>query len=333
MVQILPERGFKAAFKEAFQPAFQSGLQSFLDTNASKQQQQQNLLDDEETYKIIEERWGKPYADLYKASPVGARTELIKQGIEANIRGYDIKKLLGEHPLEAEAQEKHESEFPEYQLDTKGKIGKEITKYHSELRKENTPIYQKARQTRKTAQQDLKDFKRLDELGKKIPQGVSRFFYDKNGNIRPYAQVLKLVPPEAEEYVKLIYNFTSRIKDSFGSQISNFDIQTFLNRFPKLSNSEEGRNLINKRMQITAEADEIMNQAIEDVYRHYGMGKITQEDALQIAEEIGERRLMELREQGEEVDQQMAQLLGETASQQQPVQQTQERRSLQEILG
>ena len=330
MVQVLPETGFASSFKESFQPAFQDAFGKY----QQKQDKKDEFAADEQNYKTIEDAFGKKFANVWKAAPTGARTELLRSGVDANLRGYDIKRLFGEEMPQEEKAEKPEREFPEYQLPTEGQTPKETIAFQKELRGYNDPIFKESIKSAKTAKEDLKSFKDLEKLSGKIPQGLSRFFYDKEGNIRPLAQTLKAVPPEAEEYVKIINNFTSRAKDSYGSRVTNFDLQQFMRRLPTLANSPEGRKLIIDRMRITSEADEAVNNALKDVYRHYGMGKITPEDALNIAEQIAEQRLNEVRQQAEQLDEQMNILSpDQQPTQEQPSQQTQQRKSLQEILG
>lgn len=297
-----------------------------------QQQKQKEFEADSGNYDTIKDAFGEKFANVWKAAPTGGRTELLRAGIDARLRGYDIKGLFDQLPDEMMPKQakivKEEVEFPDYKLNIEGMTPKESISYQKDLRSDNTPILKEANTAKKTAKKALTSYKDLAQISPKIPQGLSRFFYDKEGNIRPLAQTLKLVPPEAEKYVKIINDFTTQAKDSYGSRVTNFDLQQFMRRLPTLANSEEGRNLILERMQLTTEADLIINEALEDVYRHYGAGKITPEDALQIAEQIAEKRLRSIQERSEAIDTEMDSLSPQHGEQGQN-----SRTSLQEIFG
>lgn len=268
---------------------------------------------DATNYETIKDAFGQKFADVWKASPTGARTELLRAGIDANLRGMDIKKIFGESSEEMAKPklEKEKIEFPEYRLDIEGKTPKETVAYQKELRGFNDPVYREAITKAKSLGKQEQSFKDLEKLSPKIPQGFARAFYDKQGNIRPLAQVLKFVPKEAEEYVKIINDFTTQAKDSYGSRVTNFDLQQFMKRLPTLANSEEGRALIIERMKTQTQADKIYFDALKEVYRHYGQGKITPEDAESIAEQISDSRIEGIRERASQIDEEIENLTGE----------------------
>ena len=269
---------------------------------------------DSGNYDTIKDAFGEKFADVWKASPTGARTELLRAGIDANLRGLDIKQIFGEAQAEMGSTPKamrEKIEFPEYKLNTEGRTPKETIAYQKELRGFNEPVFRESVTKKKSLEKQGQSFEDLKKLSPKIPQGFSRFFYDKGGNIRPLAQTLKLVPKEAEEYVKIINDFTTQAKDSYGSRVTNFDLQQFMKRLPTLANSEEGRELIIDRMRVQVEADKAYYDALQKVYKHYGQGKITPEDAEDLAQQISDSQIEELRNRAAEIDEEMNQLAGE----------------------
>ena len=307
MVQIVEPNDALSQVGKALGP-ISDAFGNFAQRRRESQQKEESFDASEKNYNTIKDAFGERFADVWKAAPTGARTELLKSGIDANLRGMDIRKIFGQEGLEQpdqQEQSRESNQFPEYKLDTTGRSPKENVAFQKELRGFNDPVYRESRTKKKSLDKQLKSFNDLKRLSPHIPQGFSRFFYDKEGNIRPLAQTLKAVPPEAEEYVKIINDFTTQAKDSYGSRVTNFDLQQFLRRLPTLANSEEGRDLIIDRMQIQTKADEIFEDALQKVYRHYGLGKITPEDAEEIAESIAEPQIEALRQRSEELDSEM----------------------------
>jgi len=269
---------------------------------------------DSGNFETIKDAFGEKFAKVWQASDKGARTALVQAGLDAHLRGMDIKALFGqaeEKMGDNLGPKKIKVEYPEYKLDIEGRTPKESIAFQKEIRGFNDPIYREAITKSKSLGKQEQSFKDLEKLSPKVPQGLSRFFYDKQGNIRPLAQTLKAVPKEAEEYVKIINDFTTQAKDSYGSRVTNFDLQQFMKRLPTLANSAEGRELIIERMRTQTEADKIYYDALKDVYRHYGQGKITPEDAEAIAEQISESRVEQLRERASQLDDEMDRLSGE----------------------
>lgn len=298
-----------------------------------------NQLASQESAEAIGKAFGPEAQAIYPHLTEGGKTKLTQTLLEGKMRGIDTRQLLGsfiennpqdistEEDAELESMSSRASEqslaskespgreFPKYKLETSGMLPKERVAYQKELRSYNDPVLKEANTAKKAAEKSLKSYQALAKISPKIPQGLSRFFYDKEGNIRPLAQVLQLVPPEAEEYVKIINDFTTQAKDSYGSRVTNFDLQQFMRRLPTLANSETGRELILKRMQLTSQADAIFHQTMEDVYRKYGAGNITPEDAFKIAEDVSEKRLSRLQQEAEETDAKINALTGNNRSQ------------------
>jgi len=197
------------------------------------------------------------------------------------------------------------SDIPEYKLDTEGRSGKALFDYQKELRGYNDEIYQDSIKSKRATDKSLRSLNDLKKLSPKLPSGLSRFFFDKEGNIRPLAQTLQLVPAEVEEYVKIVNDFTTQAKDSYGARVTNFELDRFLKRLPTAINSEKGRELIIKRMKNIAEVDRIRDQTLQEVYRKNGLGKITPEDADRIVEDVTEKRIGKMLQEADEIDEEL----------------------------
>ncbi len=280
-------------------------------------------------YQMVEERFGKEFADLYRSAPTGGKTELLKVGLEALLRGENIRDIFNKHemssvqekinqePLEEDGVEHFKSpvsikekipeknQFPEYQLPIGSKIPKEVESYKKDLRRENAEIFKDNISKQKALNSEKSHLKILNSLSKKVPDGIGRVFINKHGEIRPFAQILKLVPPEAERFVKTVNDFITGAKDIFGARVTNFDLQSFKSRLPSLINSGKGRQQIIRQMEIFNEIEGDYHDALKKVYQHYGMDNIRQEDAEKIAEGLIAEKEKKLREEldhiGEEV--------------------------------
>jgi len=288
--------------------------QKLLEGEMKRKEKAQEYDFDEKSYETIKGAFGPKFADVWKASPTGARTALTQAAIEATKRGQNVRQMFEQMPEDATQPEERISKqakidtFPNYKLPTKDMTPAEVVKYKKELRGYNSPILTesiKANKVLDTQLNSVKDLEKLNQSGK-LPTGLARVFIDpKSGNIRPFAQMLQLVPKEAEEYVKIINDFTTQAKDSFGARVTNFELDRFMKRLPILSNSEAGRQLILQRMRVNAEADKLYHKKLKEIYRHYGADNITPEDADALAEQLTMDESERLRDQGVQIDEEM----------------------------
>lgn len=262
-------------------------LQGLLVSPQTSDEAKAKLLQDQNAYKIVENSFGKEFANLWINSGPGAQTALINQALDLASRGEDINKYLRQYGMEEGPKIPSEKTTPEkeYKLDVRGYSPKEVTQYKANLRKENSPIYQEATTKVKSLEKEIFALNQLSKLSSKVPEGI---FGKLTSGINPMTGELILpeaANPETELFVKTVNNFISAAKDTFGARVTNFDLQSFMNRLPKLSNSKEGRDLIIKQMNYLAKLDQLHNNSLREVYRKYGTGNITPEDAERLAEE------------------------------------------------
>lgn len=272
-------------------------VQGLLVSPQSAAEREAKTLQDQNAYKIVENSFGKEFADLWINSSPGAQTALINQALDLASRGEDINKYLRQYGLEEGPKLPFEKPIPEkpisekttpekeYELDVRGYAPKDVIKYKAELRKENSPIYQEATTKVKSLEKEIFALNQLSKLSSKVPEGI---FGKLTSGVNPMTGELILpeaANPETELFVKTVNNFISAAKDTFGARVTNFDLESFMNRLPKLSNSKEGRDLIIKQMNYLAKLDQLHNNSLRDVYRKYGTGNITPEDAERLAEE------------------------------------------------
>lgn len=282
----------------AFDPETQRALLvQKMKEDAEKKTFLQDLNVEQESYNTIANQFGKEFADVWKATPIGGRTALMQAAIDASARGMNIQEIFkglqkqppGTQPSAQPAKEpKVEEEWPDFTQRPVGYTPKEWANTRKEWRKENAPIFQQVRDKTKALSDDLRDVKSLTNINesKKLPEGFARLIINPETG-EPYgaAQVVGLASPEAQQWVKIIARFQNRAKDAYGSRVTNFDLVQFMKQFPGLLNTKEGRERILKMVDINFKLDHLYNESLKKVYTKYGLGNIPQEEAERLAEE------------------------------------------------
>lgn len=275
------------------------GVKSLYDQNKNKQ----DLALENESYNKIKDSFGEKFADIWKASPVGARTELTKMAIDAKMRGLDVDALLKNNPLvnNKKSNETNEiipqlkigdklpknAQLPDFTKAPEGYTPKEWREERKEWRKENAPLYQEIVSKGNSLKKDIIATNRIEKIHKKLPEGFERFLINpETGEFYGAAEVAGLKSPEAQEFSKLIATFQNRAKEAFGSRVTNFDLQSYMKQFPGLLNTVEGRERILKMMKINLNLDQLYNHALKQIYDHYGLNSIPQEEADRLAQEM-----------------------------------------------
>ena len=129
---------------------------------------------------------------------------------------------------------------------------------------------------------DLRQMDQLNESGN-LPSGVGQLF---NVNPDGTLKFTQLATPEAQLYAKLVADQIKGAKDTFGGRVTNFEVDSFVKTFPTLSNSRDGRSLINKVVTIKNEIEKLDADALEAVYKTYGSRGIDPTDARRFAEDF-----------------------------------------------
>lgn len=127
-----------------------------------------------------------------------------------------------------------------------------------ETKAERKQIIDKAR----AARQNLHDLNRMEELekeGKLDTPGYVEFLK------RSGLDIPALLNPGSEEFNKIAANFIRGAKDTFGSRISNFEVEQFLRTLPNLSQSPEGRKRVIANLKYLNRADIEYNEALKDI--------------------------------------------------------------------
>lgn len=240
---------------------------------------QAELEADDVSYNKFKSLWGDKFADAWRAASEGGRTALIKSASELSLRGLDVDQIFRSLPDVAN----NETPPPpgKYQLDTKGMTPAEIQRYKTSLRKENLPLFTQASDKLRANRSELNSITTLSKINEsgKLPQDLGRIIINPlTGEPYALAQLVGVVNPETQLWIKTINDFTTKAKDSYGSRVTNFDLQQYMKRLPGLLNTAEGRRLILSQMRVVNELDSIYNDAIKEEYSKHSLGGITPED-------------------------------------------------------
>lgn len=231
-------------------------------------------------------------AKLWARSGAGAQTELLKNLLDQrarggppgfdNIGGINIPDENTE--IDANPQDSFNFQFPNLPAE-KGLTPKEIAKRRSDREKTNIPIFQEASKKFESLKDENRSIDRLQQLNDSglLPQDLGRINVDrKTGDlVLPAA-----ANAETQLFVKTVNDFLRKAKDTFGARVTNFEISAFLKRLPTLANSEEGRRLILKQMEIINELNALNEESIVQTFNNYGVENINFQQTKKIADQL-----------------------------------------------
>ena len=251
---------------------------------------------DQKNLKKIENAFGKKFAEVWEASPVGARTALVEKALNALEVGESIDDLLAgvsapeeedvipdEVPQLKKGKLPEDFKYPDFTKRPKGYTQKNWADERKTWRKENAPIFEANKTRLDSVNDDILATKKLQQLSPKLPEGMERLIINPQTG-EPYGLAqLAGVSPEVQEWVKTIARFQNRAKDSFGARVTNFDLVSYMKQFPGLLNTREGRDRILRMMDINYEMDKLYNSSLDQIYKKYGLSKIPQEKADELA--------------------------------------------------
>jgi len=230
-------------------------------------------------------------AELYSSLTAGGQTQLATALIDNIQRNYAPQEGIAQQ----QGAQEEAFDFPQSRV-FEGLTPKERVARQKEVYNDNVGFYKEHVKSIDSGEKQARSLKQLDTLNKsgKLPEGKQRWNVDlKTGDLR----IPALATPEAQLYAKIVNDFTTQAKDSYGARITNFELNRFLMRLPTLANTKEGRELIHKQMSITQDLSNLYNNSLKQVYDHYGLRGIDAQEAEKIAEDmIAEKKEALLRE-------------------------------------
>ncbi len=245
-----------------------------------REEQAQKLTGESEAeardYKVVSDRFGKEFADTWRAAPIGGRTELLKFAIENYQRGEDIGQLLRDSGMNAQQPTSQENVPSE--LSEEGKPKERFIDYDKGLTPKERTSRQNARYTQAlplytASQQKVHSYDMMGEEIGTLQQLSPQISGWERLNINPTNGEL-IIPAaasaEAQQFVKTVNDFTIQAKDSYGSRVTNFDLNQFMRRLPTLANSAEGRERILEQMSIINDLNKMYEQSLHKVLDDHG---------------------------------------------------------------
>jgi hypothetical protein len=199
---------------------------------------------------------------LYEASPVGGQTKIVENIVEQQSRQKAPPGIVPEDIVDYD----------------KGLTPKERVKRQDARYAVQTPLVMKNSEALHGLENESMSIGLLQELDAsgKVGEGVH------NLNINPKTGDLiipKLATAEEQLFVKTVNDFTVKAKDSFGARVTNFELDRFMQRLPTLANSQEGRQLIMRQMQIVNQINQLEKKELQKVFDQYGVRNIDYADA------------------------------------------------------
>lgn len=154
----------------------------------------------------------------------------------------------------------------------------------AETYKTNLPVYKEAIDNMTKFESEIRSLDQMSEINKrdKLPKGLGRLNINwGTGEIR----VPFLANTDTQRFAKLVNDFTTKAKDSYGARVTNFELERFLKRLPTLANSKEGRKQIIEQMSIMNELNLLREKTLKEVYDEHGLGGIDFQKANILADE------------------------------------------------
>lgn len=282
MVMVLEQNNPLAALGQATGQGLSTGLQMLVNEKLADMQAQ----------KLLARGFTPREAQLWEQFTEGGKTHLAKEIVERLQREKGLQER-GFKPQEVVAEE----EVEEVGLTPKEQVGREEGRY-----KTNLPLYQEAQKKVKGQEQEGIAIQRLQELneGGNLPKGLERWNVKfESGELRlPF-----LASADAQAFIKTINDFTTKAKDSFGARVTNFELNRFMKRLPQLLNTEDGRRVILRQMELLNQMNNLHDQATLDAFdSRGGVRKLDFDQAQRIGEKLIKPQIEELRKEYAKLD-------------------------------
>lgn len=233
---------------------------------------------------LLEDDYPEHEAKLYINSPPGVQQRLTQQHNELKSRGLRGKNKSNptNNQVNADVNPVENSDSAQLDIDTPEEEWPEIPlpenttfaeqeKFKAKNQTENNKALVKAREKSGAVKGIKVRLSLLNQYSEKLPKNMGRIIIDPDtGELQPLASLAGVANKETQAYVKTLNDFLSEAKNYFGGRVTNFDVQAFKSRLPGLLNTEEGRRLILKQMELINELEAAHVEGEEEALKHYG---------------------------------------------------------------
>lgn len=231
-------------------------------------------------------------------NPEAVKQALLGRGIDEGMAEAAAKDLQ-QRPLgliDAEKMQKQmaEDEIEDYlQSRDEGTTPSERIRLGSERYRTGLPLFQEASKQLKGVSDSKARLGILQNLNKskKLPKALGRINVDEQGNLRlPF-----LSSAEAQRFVKTVNEFAAGAKNTYGSRVTNFDLEQYLKQFPTLLNSEDGIKQLIEQLNIVNDINAVYYKNLKNVYDKAGGARYIDADIAQgIADRMSEPQVEKL---------------------------------------
>ena len=204
--------------------------------------------------------------DLYEAASVGGQTAIMKDILDDIARNKTPPGLIS-----------NDAKDFDKGLTPNQRVERQEKRYTVQ-----TPIVMKNSESLSALKGEENSINLLSELDKtdKIGEGIHNLNINPlNGNLI----IPKLATREEALFVKTVNDFSVKAKDSFGANVTNFELDRFMQRLPGLANNKESRKLILRQMKIVNQINQLEKSAIQRVFDKYGVRNIDYAEAENMA--------------------------------------------------
>lgn len=275
MVQIVEQTSPGGNIGQSLGQGISNALQMLVNQKLETLQQDKQRQEAIDQYEgLLKRGFTAKEAALWLQFTEGGKTNLSKEIVERMQRegGFERRGIpptpqTGLELLEGEEGATPSSEPLRLERETltpKEKTTREETRY-----KTNLPLFQATKKKMRGHESEGISIQRLQELNKtgRLPTGLQRLNVNfESGELRfPF-----LANADTQAFVKTINDFTTKAKESFGARVTNFELNRFMKRLPTLLNTEEGREVILRQMEIVNEINTLYDQATLDTLDRVG---------------------------------------------------------------
>lgn len=263
-------------------------LQESLRGENEKNKNIQDLQADKKDYETIKKHFGEKAAEIWESSTEGGKTKLLGSLLETAQRGENFEDSISSQL----------SDIPTTDFD-KGLTPKERTRRQEARYSINLPLYQASQEKLRSLDSEKDHLEILEDLSPQISTADKFNIDPRTGEIL----FPGLASEQAQRFAKTINDFTTNAKDSYGSRVTNFDLQQFMRRLPTLANSEEGRRQIIEQMKIINDINTLRESTIQNVIdEHGGIRNIDYDAAERVADKHTKSKTSELKKRFFEID-------------------------------
>lgn len=134
------------------------------------------------------------------------------------------------------------------------------------------------------------------EKESQFPSSTLAAVFTKDGELNDIA--LSQLSPDAQESIKLLADEVQGVKDTFGSQITGFEVRSFMKRLPSLLNTPEGKRRVIRDLRLMNKINRAHDEGILNIIENRGgPSKVSISQAERIYRKENAPKIKQMREE------------------------------------